>query len=84
MYYLYILVHSLNNQLYIGVSNNVERRLREHNKESNAGYTRRSTGEWKLVGTKQFETKLEAVREEKRLKKSKNKKYILWFIQLGR
>ena len=81
MYYLYVIQHSLTGRLYIGITDNVEKRLKEHNKPSNAGYTRTKSGNWLLVGSRKFSNKTEAFKEEQRLKRSKNKKYILWYIR---
>ena len=83
MYYLYVISHSLTNRLYIGSTDDVDKRIREHNKPSNRGYTHMLTGVWQLKGSKEFATKNEARKEENRLKKAKNRKYVLWYIEQG-
>ena len=67
MYYVYIIQSESLGDYYKGSSSDVERRLSEHN----AGKSRFTSGKgpWKLVFHKGFETKTEALIEEKRLKK---------------
>ena len=41
MYYIYILTNESNKTLYIGVTNNLKRRLYEHIEECNNGFTKK-------------------------------------------
>ena len=79
--FLYYLINSEKGKFYIGLTNNLERRIKEHNYETKH-YTGRIRGKWKLIGYKAFKNKIEAEKEEKRLKRSKNKKYISWYFQV--
>ena len=49
-YMVYLLVHSIHNKTYLGITNNSERRLRQHNCDlkGGAGYTTgfKGEGEW--------------------------------------
>ena len=49
-YVVYVLTHSIHNKTYLGITNNCERRLRQHNGELKGGarYTTgfRGEGEW--------------------------------------
>jgi len=76
---LYLLQNSISKKLYIGISKNELRRLDQHNR-SNQHYTGKQIGQWNIIGVKHFENKTEARQEEIRLKKSKNKNYILWYF----
>lgn len=78
--YLYLLENVFKKILYIGLTYNLERRLEEHNKK-NKHFTGRMEGTWKLIGTKKLDDVSFARKEEKRLKKSKNRKYIRWYFQ---
>ena len=78
--YLYLLENNLNKIFYIGLTKDVNRRLEEHNKK-NKHFTGKMKGIWHLVASKKFSDKNLAREEEKRLKKSKNKKYIKWYFQ---
>ena len=68
MYYIYIL-RSEDNNLYIGQTNNLEKRIREHIRhlEKAAKFTKEHDG-FKLVYKEAFETRLESMRREKQLK----------------
>lgn len=77
--YLYILVNSISAKYYIGTTVDLSRRLREHNSNNNH-FTGRTAGNWEVLFSKWFNSKIEARREEIRLKKAKNKKYIDWYI----
>ncbi len=69
---------------YIGITNELERRINEHNKTSNRGYTKVFSKEWKLVFHRIFKDRLEAHKEEIRLKKAKNRAYLEWYINFYR
>lgn len=67
-YYVYILRTS-SNTLYIGQTNNLERRLKEHQDKSNksAKYIRYFDS-FKLVYSEEYPTKIEAMKREYELK----------------
>jgi len=78
-YFLYI-IHSLSkDKYYIGQTNDLTRRLNEHN-QGISFYTK-SGIPWKLVFSKEFNTRFEAMQLERRLKSMKNKKYLKWLIE---
>ena len=76
---LYLIQNDITKRFYIGITKDVQKRLKEHNNPNNH-YTGKQKGEWKLLGIKCFKATLDARKEEIRLKKSKNKKYILWYF----
>lgn len=53
-YYVYLLINSLNNCTYVGITNNLHKRLRKHNGEIKGGarYTssKKGLGEWIYYG----------------------------------
>ncbi|MBF0431117.1 MAG: GIY-YIG nuclease family protein [Fibrobacteria bacterium] len=75
-YYVYILANKKNGTLYIGVTNNIERRLLEHKHGVTPGFTSKY-GVNKLVYYELFLDIDSAIRHEKRLKKWKRD----WKIQ---
>lgn len=77
-YYLYILKSEVKETYYIGISNNPETRTLHHNSE-NKGYTQRYRP-WKLVYTSVFESKDEAQKAERIVKKWKSKKMVSLLI----
>lgn len=72
--YLYILQSQTNGRYYIGSTNNWKRRIEEHNK-GNSPYTR-TTRPWVVKYLKEFETLVEARKEEMILKRMKSRKVI--------
>ncbi len=80
--WLYILKNETTNRYYIGSTNNLKRRIKEHH----SGYTRTSKilGTSKLVYTEKFDILNEARIREKKLKSYKSKKYLEWLIYSGR
>ena len=74
MYYTYILESQKTGKYYFGQTENLEKRLEQHN----SGYSKstKSGVPWRIVFYKEFETRIEAVAFEAKLKSYKNKKYI--------
>lgn len=68
-YYLYIL-QTQDNKLYCGIAKNVEERFKQHLLGKGAKYTK-AHKPLKIVYTKEFETKSEALKEEYRIKQLK-------------
>ena len=66
MWSVYLIRHT-SEELYFGVTNNLKRRIREHN---NAGkkFTTRVDGSWKLVYAEAYASETDARRREARLK----------------
>lgn len=65
--YIYILTNSRNTTFYIGVTNNLVRRVNEHKKEMLAGFTKKYNLK-KLVYFEQYPSPKEAIAREKQLK----------------
>jgi len=77
-YFVYILRTS-SNTLYIGQTNNLEKRIREHkNKSSKSAKYLRYFTDFKLVYSEKYKTRSEAMKRETELKKwTRAKKEIL-------
>lgn len=73
MYSVYILENPLG-KLYIGQTDNVAERLERHNR-SGTNYTSHK-GPWRIIYTKEFLTRSEALGYEKYLKSLKSSRYI--------
>ena len=76
-HYLYV-VSCKDESLYAGYTNNLERRIKLHNEGKGAKYTR-GRGPIKLVFSKKYATKSEALKAEyafKQLKRSEKQQYI--------
>ena len=74
MFYAYVLENP-QGRLYIGHSDDLERRLKQHNspegKEHLGKYTHKN-GPWAIVGSEEFATRSEAMIREKQLKSWKS------------
>ncbi len=73
-YFTYIIQSKTNLGFYIGSSDNPLLRLQRHND----GWTRstKNRGPWELVYTKKFNSKSEAIKFEKEIKRKKSRKFI--------
>ena len=75
MFNVYILYSKTLDKYYVGYTNDLERRLVEHNRKK--GKYTDSGIPWCLVHKEEFELKLEAMKREKQIKQQKSRKYIL-------
>ena len=76
-YFVYILTNKKNGTLYIGFTDDLERRIGEHKRKEVEGFSKRYHLD-KLIYYEQFESNSEAFLRERRLKKWKRS----WKIQL--
>ena len=70
MFHVYVLVSELSDKRYVGHTDDLDRRIAEHNDPSHnpRKYTSRNPGPWRLVHSESFETRSEAMKREKWLK----------------
>ena len=74
MYYVYVIKSLVKNYIYVGMTNDIERRVLEHNSGEN-----KSTKAYKpfiLIHKEQFETRIEARKREKYLKSGIGKEFL--------
>ena len=74
---MYLLEHSETHQSYIGYTNDLKRRLNEHNSRSNKSTVRRS-GEWILIYAEAYRSKQDAYEREQKLKSHGSAKHSLY------
>jgi putative endonuclease len=80
VYYVYILQSRKTGKLYIGQTNNLDRRIEDHNTGLGGKYTRQN-GPWILVYSEQHPNRVSAVRQERYLKSTRGsieKKQLAW------
>ncbi len=77
VFYVYILASQKRGTLYIGVTNDIARRLPEH-RSGKAGSFTAKYGVYRLVRVEEFATAVDAIRREKALKKWRR----VWKIEL--
>ena len=79
MFFVYAIKSTVRNYIYVGMTNDVERRITEHNKGEN-----RSTKAYKpfsLIYKEAFEARIEAREKEKYLKSGIGKEFLKSTIQ---
>ena len=74
MYYVYVIRSLKNGRFYIGCTNNIERRLQEHNK-GKSKYTR-LTRPFELIYREELDSLINARRREKLLKGGKGREWL--------
>jgi putative endonuclease len=69
-FWVYVIVSETTSRRYVGQTDNLDRRVAEHNcKDHNPRkHTSRNAGPWRLVHREAFDTRSEAVRRERWLK----------------
>ena len=82
MIYVYAIKSNVKNYIYVGMTNNLDRRIIEHNNGEN-----RSTKAYKpftVIFTELFSTRIEARKKEKYLKSGIGKEWLKSFINTMR
>lgn len=74
-YYVYILTNKHKSVFYTGVTNNLDRRLDEHVRAINKGFTQKYKCKY-LIYYEVFSSVIEAIRREKQIKKYRKEKKI--------
>ena len=80
-WFTYILYSATLNRYYVGSTDNLEWRLERHNLGWGR-YTKKGIP-WKMVYYETYQTKTEALKREKEIKKKKSRKYIEGLIHAG-
>ena len=78
MHYVYILKSQTTGNYYTGETNNLQRRIYEHN--NNKSFATRGRGPWEIIYIEKYKTPKEAKQREYKIKKKKRKSYIEWLI----
>ena len=78
MYYVYALRSQSSDKIYIGSTNNLERRITEHNRlqQNIAHFTRKNAGPWIIVYKEKLSDKSSALKREKELKSFRGREFI--------
>ncbi|MFA6423650.1 MAG: GIY-YIG nuclease family protein [Patescibacteria group bacterium] len=73
-YYVYILQSQKDNSLYKGITNNLERRIREHNNKQNR--STKNKVPYELIYYETFSNRLDARNREKYFKSGSGREFI--------
>jgi len=81
-YFVYILQSESTSKYYIGHTDNLARRISQHNDADYQGskHTKRNKGPWRSIYTESFDARSEAVVREKEIKRKKSRKYIEYLL----
>jgi len=79
-YFIYILQSEKDGTYYIGHTSDLEARLRRHN-QGRSAYTR-SKAPWKLLYKEVLNSKAEAMKREREIKKRKDRDYINELVRM--
>jgi len=71
MYFVYVLRSELSGKLYTGSTEDLKKRVIEHN--SGLSFSTKNRGPWVVVHSESFETRAEAFRRERELKTGKGR-----------
>jgi len=77
-YYVYIIQSKKNGKFYIGCTDDIERRVDQHNSGRNK--STKSGVPWELKYQEEFYDRKTAMNREKEIKDKKSKRYIEWLI----
>lgn len=79
MYYVYVIKSLTHNNRYVGSTDNINKRLNEHN----LGKSRYTSGRrpWQLIYKEEYSTRGEAMEREKFLKSGQGRKYLNKFLK---
>ncbi len=75
MFYVYVLYSVSFDTIYVGYTNDVLRRLNEHNTSTKTSHTKKYRP-WVLLHQENFQTKSEAIDRERQLKSSRGREFI--------
>lgn len=81
LWFLYLLYSKSHDVYYVGVTNDVGARLRKHNEGKGAKFTR-GRGPWRIEAVISFDTKSEAMREERQAKRCTKEQKPKYFSML--
>lgn len=80
MFCVYVIYNKDAEKYYIGQTEDIERRLNQHNNHTFKTYTSRFPGEWELIHQESVATRSEALKREKGLKSGRGREYIKTII----
>jgi putative endonuclease len=78
MFTVYIIYSTHLNRYYVGYSEDVQKRLAEHN--SGISDFTSKTNDWQLKYTEIFDNRKQAISREREIKNKKSRKYVEWLI----
>ncbi len=78
MWFVYVIQNIVSDRVYIGITNDLKRRLKEHNSKGSRSYTQKYRQMWRLIYFEGYRSKKDAVDREKKLKQHGSSKKNLY------
>ncbi|MCR4283934.1 MAG: GIY-YIG nuclease family protein [Parcubacteria group bacterium] len=78
MYYTYAIKSEVRNYIYVGLTNNLDRRIKQHNDKKER--TTRAYAPFRILFIEKFTTRTDARQKEKYLKSGAGKEYLKTLI----
>jgi putative endonuclease len=78
-FYTYAIYNKTRNKIYIGQTEDKEKRLLQHNKllpTKKSGYTAKNSGLWVIIYNEEYQNRKDARAREKQLKTAKGREFI--------
>lgn len=75
-YFVYLIENELARSWYIGFTENLNQRIKDHNCKNGSKYTRKLLGKWKLIYCEIYRDKKDALGREKFLKSGSGRKFL--------
>lgn len=80
MFVVYAIYNKQAKKLYVGQTEDIDRRINEHNNHTFKGYTSKFQGLWELIYKESAATRSEALAREKQLKSYRGRIFIRGYI----
>lgn len=79
MHYIYVIFNKENGKYYIGQTNNLDRRIIEHN-NPNHHYTGKISGVWELIYSEELKDRKSVIIRERQLKSFQGREFVKKYI----
>ncbi len=74
--FVYALYNKIAQNIYIGQTSNIEKRLLSHNRKKGNHFTAKTKGQWVVIYQERVKTRQEALKREKQLKSYQGRQFI--------
>lgn len=84
-FYVYVVHSIISNKTYIGQTDDLSKRIRQHNDPANTFslFTKRYKGPWRLIHSEEFRSRAEAVARENYFKSGSGRRYLAKVLRMA-
>lgn len=76
MFFVYVIYNKKHDKIYIGQTLSLIKRIKEHNEHFFKGFTSRFDGNWEIIYSEEYTTRIDALNREKQLKSYKGREFV--------